>query len=155
MDKLLEALRTRRWRKRLRPNVSPTACDTDLAHAGNSNAHILQLALDTAPSRNFDFAQLSRSVQMQRHVGRYNVEGSLLALLGDFEGGALCFDDGRRITERGVWVPFDGHQPHWVEPFSGERYSVILFNSPTLTRRLVQYARGRETQRARRAYQSS
>ena len=87
---------------------------------------------------------------MKRHVDKYNQEGSYVMLLGDFEGGALCFDDGRRITEKGVWIPFDGHEPHWVEPFTGERFSVILFNNPVFERRMVQYDKGRVTQALKR-----
>ena len=43
-----------------------------------------------------------------------------MLLLGDFIGGALVYE----------------HLPHWVELFEGERFSVILFNSPSLSRRL-------------------
>ena len=150
LDALLEALQAKRWRKMLRRNVYAKPCFTELAHAGNENAHILDLALDAAPHRSFTYAQLNRSVAMERHVDKYNYEGSLIVLLGDFEGGALCFDDGRRFAEKGVWFPFDGHQPHWVEPFEGERFSVVLFNSPILTCRLQRYDQGRETQRRRR-----
>ena len=150
LDALLEALQAKRWHKQLRRNAYAKPCFTELAHAGNENAHILDLALDAAPHRSFTYAQLNRSVAMERHVDKYNYEGSLIVLLGDFEGGALCFDDGRRFAEKGVWFPFDGHQPHWVEPFAGERFSVILFNSPVLTDRLRRYDQGRETQRRRR-----
>ena len=95
-----------------------------------------ELALRTAPCQDFEFAQLNRSVETKRHVDGANFKGSLILFLGSFTGGALYFDDGRRITETGVWHAFDGHLPHWVEPFEGERFSIILFNSPTLSRRV-------------------
>jgi len=150
MDKLLAALRAFKWTKHSRPNVFPRACDTILAHAGNHAAHILELACDAAPRRDFEYAQLNRNVEMTRRVDKYNRDDSLIVLLGDFEGGALCWDDGRRIEQKGVWHTFDGQSPHWVEPFTGERFSVILFNSVVLRRLLAQREQGRETQRCMR-----
>jgi hypothetical protein len=73
---------------------------------------------------------------MKRHVDRRNMDGSWIVLLGSFTGGALCFDDGRKISETCRWFPFDGHHHHWVEPFEGDRYRVILFNNPSLSRRI-------------------
>ena len=136
MDALLAGLRAKKWERRLRRNVYPVPCHSELAWAGNKNASLLALALSTAPRQDFKFAQLNRSIAMGRHRDKYNLAGSLLLLLGDFEGGALCFDDGRRLTDTGVWIPFDGHEEHWVEPFVGERFSIILFNNPPLERRL-------------------
>ena len=53
---------------------------------------------------------------------------SWLLILGAFEGGALVFEDGRRIEERGVWHEIDGNVTHWNEPITaGERYSVIVY----------------------------
>lgn len=141
MEALLDALRTKRWTRRRRPNVSSEPCFTELAHRGNGNAAIFELALATAPHRHFEFAQLNKSVEMQRHRDKYNREGSLLLLLGDFSGGALRFDDGRCISDTGVWTPFHGQEPHWVEPFEGERFSLILFNNPSLAARLARLQR--------------
>ena len=135
MDTLLAGLHAKTWKRRLRRNVFPVPCHSKLAWAGNRNADRLELALSPAPTRDYKFAQLSRGVEMGRHRDKYNMAGSLLLLLGDFEGGALCFDDGRRITETGVWIPFDGHEERWVDPLVGERFSIILFNNPPLERR--------------------
>ena len=104
MDELLAALRAKRWTKHLRRNAFPVPCHTELAWAGNANRSILELALRTAPRQDLKIAQLNRSVQMGRHRDKFNMAGSLRLLLGEFEGGALCFDDGRRFTETGVWI---------------------------------------------------
>ena len=136
MDELLVALRAKEWRLKTRRKVYDAPCHTEVAWLGGSNSALYELALRTAPSQDFEFAQLNKSVEMKRHVDGANFKGSLILLLGDFTGGALCFDDGRRITETGVWHVFDGHLPHWVEPFEGERFSVILFNNPSLSRRV-------------------
>ena len=137
MDELLEALRAKEWRlNRRRRKVYDGPCHTEVAWLGGPNSSLYEQALRTAPCQSYEFAQLNRSVEMKRHVDGANFKGSLILLLGDFTGGALCFDDGRRITETGVWHPFDGHLPHWVEPFDGERFSIILFNNPSLARRV-------------------
>ena len=137
MDELLQALRDKTWRlNRNRRKVYDGPCHTEVAWLGGSNSDLYEAALRTAPSHDYKFAQLNRSVEMKRHVDGINFKGSLVLLLGDFTGGALCFDDGRRKTEKGVWHAFDGHLPHWVEPFEGERFSVILFNSCILAHRI-------------------
>ena len=50
--------------------------------------------------------------------------------LGDFEGGELRWLEGGdsfSVPTRGVWTKIDGRHTHWVEPYSGERYSIVLF----------------------------
>ena len=136
MEALLEALQTKTWRLKQRKKVYDEPCNTEVAWHGGSNSDVFDMALASAPVKHYTFAQLNRSVEMKRHVDGRNFEGSLILLLGEFTGGALCFDDGRRITQTGVWHRFDGHLPHWVEPFEGERFSVILFNNPSLVRRI-------------------
>ena len=51
--------------------------------------------------------------------------------LGDYKGGALVLDDGRRFEERGVWHRYDGRAHlHWNEEItSGVKYSVIAHNN--------------------------
>ena len=138
MDELLQALRSKEWRlNSRRRKVYDGPCHTEVSWLGGPNSAIYEAALRTAPCQHYEFAQLNRSVEMKRHTDGANFKGSLILLLGDFTGGALCFDDGRRITETGVWHAFDGHLPHWVEPFDGERFSIILFNNPSLSRRVM------------------
>ena len=136
MDALLEALRSKVWRLKKRPNVYDEPCNTEISWRNGPNSVIFELALASCPLKTFEFAQLNRSVEMKRHVDSRNMDGSWIVLLGSFTGGALCFDDGRRISDTGRWFPFDGHHPHWVEPFEGDRFSIILFNNPGLSRRV-------------------
>ena len=51
--------------------------------------------------------------------------------LGDFEGGALLLEDGRRFEKRGVWHRYDGRALlHWNEDITaGTKYSVIVHNN--------------------------
>ena len=58
-------------------------------------------------------------------------------MMGDFAGGALMLADGRRFTEKWKWYQYDGAKvAHGVEPFEGERLSVVLY---TLARRWKVY----------------
>ena len=60
--------------------------------------------------------------------GKNSSTQSYICLFGDFTGGALCLEDGRRFEERSVWHEFDGRNvTHWVEHFEGERYSVVAY----------------------------
>ena len=59
-------------------------------------------------------------------MDRNNIGAFYILFLGDFTGGALCFSDGRRISEdRGVWHEFDGKIQHWNEPHEGTKYSML------------------------------
>ena len=58
-------------------------------------------------------------------------------MMGKFSGGALMLADGRRFTMKWKWYQCDGAQvAHGVEPFEGERLSVVLY---TLARRWKVY----------------
>ena len=51
--------------------------------------------------------------------------------LGDYKGGALILDDGRRFEKRGVWHKYDGRAHlRWNEEITqGVKYSVIAHNN--------------------------
>jgi transcriptional regulator with XRE-family HTH domain len=76
----------------------------------------------------FEFSQvtLNRNHLMKPHRHR-NKSISIGILVGDFSGGALCIADGSKFEQKDVWFKFDGRKNHWVEPFSGERFSIILY----------------------------
>ena len=45
-----------------------------------------------------------------------NLGESAIMFLGDFQGGALLLEDGRRFETRGVWHRYDGRALlHWNE----------------------------------------
>ena len=54
---------------------------------------------------------------------------SWIIWLGDFIGGALVFDDGRRIEEKYTCHQIDGRVYHWNEPHEGTKCSIILYHS--------------------------
>lgn len=77
----------------------------------------------------FEFNQVTinynNKLSRHRHA---NVGKSLAMLLGNFTGGALCIENGKSLKSKNEWFSFDGGEFHWVEPFEGERFSIILYN---------------------------
>ena len=69
---------------------------------------------------------LNRNVTCRRHRDA-NECYSFLLWLGDFEGGALHFDDGTCLREKGVWHKVNGRIPHWNDTHTGTKYSIILY----------------------------
>ena len=52
---------------------------------------------------------------------------SKIILFGDFTGGALCLEDGTRFSEKNVFFEFDGSMKHWVQPWEGDRISLVFY----------------------------
>jgi hypothetical protein len=71
---------------------------------------------------------LNRNVQCKKHVDKNNGY-SYVCFFGDFEGGALCFEDGARFTDKYVWHKINGQIPHWNEEHTGNKYSIVLYRS--------------------------
>ncbi len=51
---------------------------------------------------------LNRNTVCQPHRDKKNIGDTAIMFLGDFEGGALLLEDGRRVEERGLWHRYDG-----------------------------------------------
>lgn len=132
MDQLIHLLRNKKWlRSKARKTllVDDQAICSEVGHKDNRNAEIYAQAAATCPDGSlFEYAQLNKNFAAARHTDTGNLGRSRVCLLGSFTGGALVFEDGTRITETNTWHDIDGHTPHWVEPFDGERYSIVLFN---------------------------
>lgn len=144
MDKVEELLRSRKWAKDcLRVNIAQPDQIITRGKAGKvkialvksnllrRDEHELREAIKfIAPEWWDEETQviLNHNVQCKRHKDS-NKEHSWIIFLGDFTGGALCFDDGTRIEEQYKWHKIDGHQYHWNEPHEGEKFSIVLYRS--------------------------
>ena len=89
---------------------------------------------DLAGGFEYSTAHVNRDFNGVPHVDKNNVGLSWALSLGDFTGGELvCETEDPRVlachTTRKRPVIFDGHRPHWVLPYEGRRYSVILYTS--------------------------
>ena len=142
MDKVEELLRKRRWAPDcLRVNIAQpdqiitrgTTGKVKIAKVRSNllrkNEEELREAIKViAPEWWDDETQviLNHNVQCKRHRDSSNKEHSWIIFLGDFTGGALCFDDGVRIDEQYRWHKINGHVYHWNEPHEGDKFSIVL-----------------------------
>ncbi len=69
---------------------------------------------------------LHRNNTLKRHKDRNDNEHSWILWLGHYSGGALNFDDGKRIRGQQEWHKINGQIPHWYDPHQGTKYSVLL-----------------------------
>ena len=50
----------------------------------------------------------------------------------------MALEDGRRFRQKHKWHFYRGQDvTHWVEPFEGERLSIVLYTDPGVTQSLV------------------
>ena len=147
MDMLLSALQTHRWLKTsLRYNiVDPSERQTRVYSSGNKmtttkrgiysqslkSGPLYELIMSIAPDRPpGDWrVTMNRNIRCYPHQDRGNVGNSFIMFLGDYEGGELCFEHGRVVSEKNKWHEIDGSVTHWNTPIThGTKYSIILFN---------------------------
>jgi hypothetical protein len=72
---------------------------------------------------------LNKNLCCTRHTDK-NEGTSLIAFFGDFTGGGLFVEESegvRHLTGKGIWHEYDGSNPHWTEPFEGERFSIVAY----------------------------
>ena len=90
------------------------------------------------PAFEFTGVALSNGFRGSPHVDTYDISYQWAMSLGEFEGGQLCVESGAAevcvVNTHGRAAKVDGRYPHWVAPWAGERYSVIVykcFGTPT------------------------
>ena len=71
---------------------------------------------------------LNRNVKCEKHRDG-NKGHSYILFLGDFQGGALLFENGSKIEEKNTWHKINGQIPHWNEEHKGTKYSIIIYQS--------------------------
>ena len=74
---------------------------------------------------------VNRNYGATPHRDGKNQGKSAIAFFGKFTGGALAIDEPggvRKVSETRKWFFFNGARDrHWVEPFAGNRLSVIAY----------------------------
>ena len=72
---------------------------------------------------------MNKNFKCLPHVDGKNVGKSWIIGLGDYSGGELNIE-GVKHDIRGRWLKFNGSEKeHWVEPFEGNRYTLVYFNN--------------------------
>jgi hypothetical protein len=142
MDKVEDLLVKRKWKGTcLRLNI---AQKDDIITSGKSgNFKVEKVMSSLLPNKEKELKEaiqyiapewwvdetqviLSNNVTCKRHKDS-NVGHSWIIFLGDFEGGALCFEDGTKLEKPYIWYKIDGQIPHWNEPHTGCKYSIVLY----------------------------
>lgn len=73
---------------------------------------------------------LNKNFECKPHKDSKNRGITMIKSLGQYTGGLLCLEDGRKIDLRHGPFYFNGNKiQHWVEPFQGERYTIVYYNS--------------------------
>lgn len=94
---------------------------------------LYQLLIDYGKSLdpNFRFTKitLNKNNQCLPHRDSTNIGVTMIKSLGDYEGGLLCLETGEKIDLRHKPFYFYGAEvTHWVEPFKGDRYTIVYYN---------------------------
>ena len=75
---------------------------------------------------------MNKNYKIGRHIDKANIGESVLVCCGDYTGGLTCveYEDGlKKFDASKEPVMFDGGRYyHYVEDFSGDRYSLVFFN---------------------------
>ena len=76
---------------------------------------------------------LTKAFRGSPHVDTYDIDYQWAISLGDFEGGELCVesapDEVSIVNTRRCAAKVDGRFPHFVAPWTGERFSIIVFRT--------------------------
>jgi len=77
--------------------------------------------------------QINKNYPIPKHKDSKNQDCSVLITFGDFTGGLTCIERNgiiQKFDARDRKAMFDGSQfEHWVEPFEGNRYSLVFFHT--------------------------
>ena len=94
---------------------------------------VVALGESLDPTFYFTGVAISSQFRGSPHMDGFDISHQWAISLGDFEGGELCVecepDTIAVINTKGRAAKVDGRYPHWVAPYRGERYSVILFKT--------------------------
>jgi hypothetical protein len=83
------------------------------------------------PKYKFEAVTINKNHAAAKHVDRNNSGHSYIIGLGDYTGGELVFEKGPYEGSHNLknrWLKFKGDTPHYVEPFTGTRYTLVYYH---------------------------
>lgn len=87
------------------------------------------------PNFRFTKITLNKNNQCPPHRDSNNKGITMIKSLGEYTGGLLCLETGEKINLREKPFYFYGSEvTHWVEPFDGERYTIVYYNGLLLNK---------------------
>ena len=90
---------------------------------------------DPEYTRQYTALAVTKQFEGSPHIDTENVAPFYGLGLGEYTGGFICVeseDDGMHVNEvdtQGRLGRIDGRHPHWVSPHTGERYSIIYYQT--------------------------
>jgi len=119
------------------PDGSNTTAGRLSAAKVQKHSRVFELATKIMEEVDQDFASswtaiaITNNFSGSPHIDHDNVGPFYGVAVGDFEGGAICVEsDAFEVVEvdtRYALGHVDGRNPHWVAPYTGDRYSVIYY----------------------------
>jgi len=88
---------------------------------------VKKMIFEHDPEFKYTTIQVNKNVLSPPHIDKNNVGISYIIGLGDYVGGDLVIE-GKAHDIKDRFLKFNGKQQgHWVQPFSGTRYSLVFF----------------------------
>mmetsp|Transcript_7743 Transcript_7743/g.28352 ORF Transcript_7743/g.28352 Transcript_7743/m.28352 type:complete len:528 (+) Transcript_7743:142-1725(+) len=131
-------MRPERPMPRMKPGVEKLGWKQRTAAAKlQQYQRVWDLAYSLVQSVDPDFAEQYTAIAMTKnfvgspHVDTENVGPFYGISIGNFEGGGICVENTpfevAEVDTRRKFGKVDGRFPHWVAPYTGERYSIIYY----------------------------
>ena len=112
------------------PRGAPRACSFSSKSADLVRAVVTSIAAKY-PGFCFTSMQVVLNARALLHVDKGNCGPSLTLALGPYQGGQLAVLEedatGHTLLSGGEWHLFDGRNPHFVLPYSGDRAAIVLY----------------------------
>lgn len=87
---------------------------------------LTEFMVNNVPDFEYTTIQVNKNVLCKPHIDKNNVGESMIIGLGNYLGGNLVIE-GKSYDIKNKMFYFNGKLGHWVEPFTGDRYSLIFF----------------------------
>ena len=85
------------------------------------------------PEFSYNQIVINKNFQVEPHKDASNIGISYIIGLGDYTGGELVIDTDsyrRELNIKNKFFYFNGSEiTHWVKPFTGDRYSLVFYNT--------------------------
>lgn len=89
--------------------------------------------VDADYARNYSAIAVTKGFVGSPHIDTYDVGPQYALSLGKFDGGVLMVESGPKevsaVNTHGRLAKVDGRFPHWVDEWTGERFSIIWFRT--------------------------
>lgn len=101
-----------------------------LSKMHNDNSELFELLCKFIwqhdPNFTFSSITLNKNVLCPPHKDSNNFGYSYIIGLGNYRGGELIINN-NKFDIHNKWLKFNGHDTHWTEFFTGDRYTIVYY----------------------------